>query len=148
MLLSQSSGIKYFVDIIISMYSWELRTGSLFWTWAPSLPWVAEKFPSSQYICTSLSDNGHSSFYLWRIVSITGVALMLVETQPWFVVYAMFIQSVSLCVRVDTMFTEHRWVSKYNPCTLVPEDCSDGAESLGDAKRCDRESSAVTFWVW
>jgi hypothetical protein len=36
-------------------------------------------------------------------------------------------------------------VSKYNPCELAPVDCSDGgAESLGDAKRCDRESSAVT----
>jgi hypothetical protein len=78
-------------------------------------------------------------------VSITGVALVAGGDTAMSCVYAMFIQCVSLCVRADTMFTEHRRVSKYNPCTLAPEDCSDDdAESLGDAKRCDWESSAVT----
>jgi hypothetical protein len=61
-----------------------------------------------------------------------------------FLVHAMFIQCVSSCVRADTV-TEHCRASKYNSCTLAPEDCSDdGVESLGDAKRCDWESSAVT----
>jgi hypothetical protein len=45
----------------------------------------------------------------------------------------MFIRCVSLRLRADTV-TEYWRASKYNPCTLAPEDCSvDGAESLGDA---------------
>jgi hypothetical protein len=35
---------------------------NLFWTFAPSLPCFAHKFPSSQYISTSLSEDGQSSF--------------------------------------------------------------------------------------
>jgi uncharacterized membrane protein len=35
---------------------------NLLWTWAPSLPCFADKFSSSQYISTSLSEDGQSSF--------------------------------------------------------------------------------------
>jgi hypothetical protein len=83
--------------------------------------------------------------------SITGAALIAGGDTAMSCVYAMFILCVSLCVRADTV-TEHSRASKYNPCTLAPEECSDrsddGAESLGDATRCDWESSAVTCWAW
>jgi hypothetical protein len=61
MLLSQTSGIEYFVDIII-IYSRGLRTRNIFWTGAPSLPRFADMFLSSKYMRTSVSEDGQSSF--------------------------------------------------------------------------------------